>query len=69
MLALAAEYRDSTTGEDINRIARMASLVALEMGCPAREAEAIGKAARLHDVGEVGIPDRILQKNRAAGAR
>ncbi len=62
MLAMAAEYRDSTTGEHINRIAKLAEQVALEMGMPADQALALGKAARLHDVGKVGIPDHILNK-------
>lgn len=62
MLAMTAEYRDSTTGDHINRIASLVSQVALEMGMPADQAEALGKAARLHDVGKVGIPDHILNK-------
>jgi response regulator RpfG family c-di-GMP phosphodiesterase len=62
MLALAAEYKDHTTGEHINRIARLATEVSLELGVPAAEAEEIGKAARLHDVGKVGIPNDILQR-------
>jgi HD-GYP domain-containing protein (c-di-GMP phosphodiesterase class II) len=62
MLAKAAEYRDTTTGEHINRIAKLTEYVALELGVPAGDAEAMGKASRLHDVGKVGIPDDILQK-------
>jgi HD-GYP domain-containing protein (c-di-GMP phosphodiesterase class II) len=62
MLALAAEYKDKTTGEHIKRIARLTTELAKEMGVPEEEAERMGKAARLHDVGKVGIPDQILQK-------
>lgn len=62
MLALAAEYRDSTTGEHINRLAALTEMLALEVGVPAKEAKEMGKASRLHDVGKVGIPDVILQK-------
>jgi response regulator RpfG family c-di-GMP phosphodiesterase len=62
MLAMAAEFRDKTTGEHINRIARLTRDVALEMGFTAADADQMGKAARLHDVGKVGIPDQVLQK-------
>jgi response regulator RpfG family c-di-GMP phosphodiesterase len=62
MLAMAAEYKDKTTGEHIKRIARLTTELAMELGVPEDEADHIGKAARLHDVGKVGIPDQILQK-------
>lgn len=62
ILAHVAEYKDSTTGNHINRVARLAELIALEMGFDPQESLRIGKASRLHDVGKIGIPDHILQK-------
>jgi response regulator RpfG family c-di-GMP phosphodiesterase len=62
MLAHVAEYKDKVTGDHINRIDQYSRLVAQELGLSEEEAVAIGKASRLHDVGKVGIPDRILNK-------
>jgi len=62
MLALVAEYKDSTTGSHINRIAGYSQLLALEMGMSSDAAEKIGMASRLHDVGKVAIPDSVLCK-------
>ncbi len=62
MLALTAEYKDKTTGEHISRIVHLTKRLALEMGLSETEAEHISKAAQLHDVGKIGIPDHILQK-------
>ena len=62
MLALVAEYKDSTTGSHINRIAGYSRLLAMEMGMSEEVAEKIGMASRLHDVGKVAIPDSVLCK-------
>jgi HD-GYP domain-containing protein (c-di-GMP phosphodiesterase class II) len=62
MLAMVAEYKDTATGAHIRRIAEYTRRIALEMGIDEEEAEAWGKASRLHDVGKVGIADAILRK-------
>ncbi len=62
MLATIAEFKDSATGNHINRIDRYTRLVALELGLSEEEAAHIGTASRLHDVGKIGIPDAILRK-------
>lgn len=62
MLAMVAEYKDTATGAHIRRIAEYTRHLALEMGIAEEEAEAWGKASRLHDVGKVGIADAILRK-------
>jgi len=59
-LALAAEYRDDDTGEHTKRVGQMAAQIAQTLGLP--EAELIGRAALLHDVGKIAIPDSILLK-------
>jgi putative two-component system response regulator len=61
-LALAAEYRDDDTGEHTRRVGRSAALLAEAIGLSKVEIDNIGKAAPLHDVGKIGIPDGILLK-------
>lgn len=61
-LALAAEFRDDKTGEHTWRVGRNAALIAEELGWSAEEVELLRLAARLHDVGKIGIPDSILLK-------
>ena len=61
-LALAAEYRDDATGEHAQRVGRVAALIAEEMGVAQSEVELIRRAAPLHDIGKIGVPDSILLK-------
>ena len=61
-LALAAEFRDDDTGEHIGRVGAGAAMLARQLGLSAREAELIGRAAPLHDIGKIAIPDSILLK-------
>jgi putative two-component system response regulator len=61
-LARAAEYRDEDTGAHINRMSQYSAAIAREMGLGDREVENILYAAPMHDVGKIGIPDRILLK-------
>ncbi|ADV68755.1 diguanylate cyclase and metal dependent phosphohydrolase [Deinococcus maricopensis DSM 21211] len=61
-LAMAAEYRDDTTGEHTWRVGRAAASIARALGWAPERAELLGIAARLHDVGKIGIPDAVLLK-------
>jgi HD-GYP domain-containing protein (c-di-GMP phosphodiesterase class II) len=61
-LALAAEYRDDETQQHAWRIGRSAVLIATELGVPDEEVELLGRAAPLHDIGKIGMPDAILLK-------
>ena len=61
-LAVAAELRDDSTGEHSYRVGRLACLLAKEAGCDDETIFMIDIAARLHDVGKIGIPDGILLK-------
>ncbi len=61
-LGLAAEYRDNETGNHIIRMSLYAQLLALEYGLSESEAELILNAAPMHDVGKIGIPDKVLLK-------
>ncbi|HUF59828.1 MAG TPA: HD domain-containing phosphohydrolase [Actinomycetota bacterium] len=59
-LALAAEFRDDDTGQHTVRVGTMAALIAERLGLPHEEVETLRRAAALHDVGKIGIPDSIL---------
>jgi putative two-component system response regulator len=61
-LARLAEYRDDATYEHPQRVGRTAALLAARLGLAPDAVEAIRIAAPLHDVGKVGVPDRILLK-------
>jgi putative two-component system response regulator len=61
-LALAAEYRDDETQQHAWRIGRSVALIAGELGVPDEEVELLSRAAPLHDIGKIGIPDSILLK-------
>jgi len=61
-LGLAAEYRDNETGNHIIRMSRYAQLLALAYGLPKDEADTILNAAPMHDIGKIGIPDKVLLK-------
>jgi putative two-component system response regulator len=61
-LALAAEYRDDDTQEHAWRIGRTCALLARGLDLPDGDVELIRRAAPLHDIGKIGIPDAILLK-------
>jgi putative two-component system response regulator len=61
-LAVTAELRDDSTGEHSYRVGKLASLLAHEFGCDDDTCFMIEMAARLHDVGKIGVPDAILLK-------
>jgi putative two-component system response regulator len=61
-LALAAEYRDDNTHEHAQRVGRTSALLAAAMGMPRADIEVLLRAAPLHDIGKIGVPDAILLK-------
>lgn len=62
-LAVAAEFRDDDTGSHTRRVGRNAAAIGFAMGFPERDLEVLFTAARLHDVGKIGIPDAVLLKS------
>lgn len=62
-LAIAAEHRDNDTGEHIRRIGAFARVLAEGLGWPSVLVERIERAAHLHDIGKIGVPDRVLLKS------
>ncbi|HET7233770.1 MAG TPA: HD domain-containing phosphohydrolase [Longimicrobium sp.] len=61
-LAQAAELRDDETGEHVRRVGDLAAGIARAMGLGEGFAAMLRRAAALHDVGKIGIPDAILRK-------
>jgi HD-GYP domain-containing protein (c-di-GMP phosphodiesterase class II) len=61
-LCRAAEQRDDQTGEHILRVAKLSWIVARGLGLGERECRNIYRAAPMHDVGKIGVPDAILFK-------
>jgi putative two-component system response regulator len=61
-LSLAAEFKDEETGDHIERMSRYSAIMAQVLGFTEEEVECILYAAPMHDVGKIGIPDRILLK-------
>jgi len=62
-LVLASEYKDNETGNHINRMSRYCAKVAEKLNFSKEEVEHIRFATPMHDVGKIGIPDRIILKN------
>ncbi|MEJ2216912.1 MAG: response regulator [Gemmatimonadota bacterium] len=61
-LARAAEFRDDDTGQHTVRVGRVAARLAQILTVESEEVELIRRAAPLHDVGKIGVPDAILLK-------
>lgn len=61
-LTMAAEFRDTDTGEHIKRIGLYVSEISGELKMPSKFIEAITFASQLHDVGKIGIADGVLLK-------
>ncbi len=60
--AQVCELRDVETGKHIYRVGRTARMLAEAAGLPHEVCFMIERAAPLHDVGKVAIPDEILLK-------
>ncbi len=62
MLALvqALDQKAPTMADHAQRCAWMAARLARRLGLPDAELDAISRAALLHDIGNIGAPDRVL---------
>ncbi len=61
-LGRAAEFKDNETGLHVIRMSHYSRLLGLVVGMGQDEADVLFNAAPMHDIGKIGIPDRILQK-------
>ncbi|MGH9490732.1 MAG: HD domain-containing phosphohydrolase, partial [Terriglobales bacterium] len=62
LLAQAVDQKDPYTRGHSDRVTKYSVAIAKRMGLPAAEVEQLRIAAQLHDVGKIGIDDRILKK-------
>jgi cyclic di-GMP phosphodiesterase len=62
-LANAIESRDSTMQGHCERISQLATRIAQDLDLSAADVDAIRLGALLHDVGKIGIPERVLTKH------
>ena len=64
-LCQAVETKDFYTRGHSERVSRGSVMIAREIGMRAERVEAIRYAGMLHDVGKLGVPTSVLQKNGA----
>ena len=62
-LGMASEYRDDETGQHTRRVGELSGHLAQALGLPHETVDLIRWAARLHDIGKIGIPDTVLLKH------
>jgi HD-GYP domain-containing protein (c-di-GMP phosphodiesterase class II) len=62
MLAAAIDEKDPYTRGHSGRVAKYSIIIAQHMGLPSDELEKIRISALLHDVGKIGVDDRVLKK-------
>ena len=61
-LAVALEAKDRYTSGHSQRVAKFARLIGRSMGLQNQDVEIIGQVALLHDIGKIGMLDKILNK-------
>ena len=61
-LSQAIDAKDGFTRGHADRVSRIAGAIAREMGLPEKAIEQIELAGLLHDIGKIGVEDRILMK-------
>jgi putative two-component system response regulator len=61
-LAIAAEFRDSSTAQHIHRMSHYCELLARRCGLSADRCDLIRTASPMHDIGKIGTPDHVLLK-------
>ncbi len=56
------DQRSKETGNHVRRVAEYSRLLGIKAGLSDREAEILRIASSMHDIGKLGIPDHILDK-------
>ena len=62
MIATAVDAKDPYTKGHSGRVSHYSVILARELGLPDDEVDKIRVSATLHDVGKIGIEDRVLKK-------
>jgi putative nucleotidyltransferase with HDIG domain len=68
MLAAAIDEKDPYTRGHSGRVAKYSTLIGQELGLSAEELDKLRISALLHDVGKIGVEDRVLKKPGALTA-
>lgn len=58
----ALDARDPYTGDHSRRVSDMACFLCIKLGISSEETQEIHIAGHLHDIGKIGVPDRVLLK-------
>jgi diguanylate cyclase (GGDEF)-like protein len=61
-LAEALDIRDTGSTGHSHTVSRYAELIAIELGLPSERVERVRLAGLLHDVGKIGVSDRVVTK-------
>lgn len=61
-LGIALRERDSYTEDHASRVEILCHELGIKCGLSSRELNRLRGAAKLHDIGKIGIPDRVLLK-------
>jgi putative two-component system response regulator len=61
-LAIAAEFRDNSTAQHIQRMSHYCELLARKAGLSPERCDLIRTASPMHDIGKIGTPDHVLLK-------
>lgn len=61
-LAMAAEFKDDDTGRHIARMSCFSSMIACAYGQDEKYCNLLEQASPMHDIGKIGIPDKVLKK-------
>ena len=61
-IARTVDAKDENTSQHSVRVSEYSVLIAERLGYNAEQCETLRKTALLHDIGKIGIPDRVLNK-------
>jgi putative nucleotidyltransferase with HDIG domain len=65
LLAAALDLRDPSVHSHSEQVARYATAIARDLGLSAAQVEQVRRAALLHDIGKLAVPDSVLYKAAA----
>lgn len=62
-LATAIDAKSSYTARHSQRVSDLSRLLAMRLGLPKDRVELVALGGRLHDIGKIGVPDAIIDKD------